>query len=86
MRFVVWLLSCGGFQKFLIFFAYLGVLMTAGLFLIHKGQWGLAIFVYVMGVIGFSGANVFYDAILPAITTEDKIDYVSSLGFSMGCL
>jgi len=73
-------------KKFLIFFAYLGVLMTAGLFLIHEGQWGLAIFVYVMGVIGFSGANVFYDAILPAITTEDKIDYVSSLGFSMGYL
>jgi UMF1 family MFS transporter len=46
----------------------------------------VAIFVYVMGVIGFSGANVFYDAILPAITTEDKIDFVSSLGFSMGYL
>jgi UMF1 family MFS transporter len=73
-------------KKFLLFFAYLGVLMTAGLFLIHKGQWGIAIFVYVMGVIGFSGANIFYDAILPAITAEDKIDYVSSLGFSMGYL
>ena len=73
-------------KKFLIFFAYLGVLMTAGLFMAHKGQWAVAIFVYVMGVIGFSGANVFYDAILPAIATEDKIDYVSSLGFSMGYL
>jgi UMF1 family MFS transporter len=73
-------------KKFLLFFAYLGVLMTAGFFLIHKGQWAMAIFVYVMGVIGFSGANVFYDAILPGITGEDKIDYVSSLGFSMGYL
>jgi UMF1 family MFS transporter len=73
-------------KKFLLFFAYLGVLMTAGLFLIHKGQWATAIFVYVMGVIGFSGANIFYDAILPGITDEDKIDYVSSLGFSMGYL
>ncbi len=73
-------------KKFLLFFAYLGVLMTAGFFLVHKGQWGLAIFVYVMGVIGFSGANIFYDAILPGIAGEDKIDYVSSLGFSMGYL
>ena len=73
-------------KKFLIFFAYLGVLMTAGLFMVHKGQWAVAIFVYVMGVIGFSGANVFYDAILPAITTEDKIDFVSRLGFSIGYL
>jgi UMF1 family MFS transporter len=39
-----------------------------------------------MGIIGFSGANVFYDAILPSITGEDKIDYISGLGFSMGYL
>jgi MFS transporter, UMF1 family len=73
-------------KKLLLLFAYLGVLMTAGLFWIQKGHWGMAIFVYVMGVIGFSGANVFYDAILPGITGEDKIDFVSSLGYAMGYL
>ncbi|MFW9998458.1 MAG: MFS transporter, partial [Candidatus Odinarchaeota archaeon] len=41
-------------KKFLIFFAYLGVLMTASLLLINKGEWGWAIFLYVMGIIGFS--------------------------------
>ncbi len=73
-------------KKFLIFFAYLGVLMTAGLFLIQQGQWALAIFVYAMGVIGFSGANIFYDALLPGIVGEDRIDFVSGLGFAMGYL
>jgi UMF1 family MFS transporter len=73
-------------KKFLIFFAYLGVLMAAGLFLVQKGQWGWAIFIYVMGIIGFSGANVFYDSLLPSVAGEDKIDFVSSLGFSMGYL
>ncbi len=73
-------------KKFLIFFAYLGVLMTAALFMVQKGQWGWAIFVYVMGIIGFSGANVFYDSLLPSIAGEKKIDYVSGLGFSMGYL
>ena len=73
-------------KKFLIFFAYLGVLMTAALFMVQKGQWAWAIFVYVMGIIGFSGANVFYDSLLPSIAGEDKIDYVSGLGFSMGYL
>ena len=73
-------------KKFLIFFAYLGVLMTAGLFLIQQGQWVLAIFVYVMGVIGFSGANIFYDALLPGIVGEDRIDFVSGMGFAMGYL
>ena len=73
-------------KKFLIFFAYLGVLMAASLFFVQKGQWAWAIFLYVMGVIGFSGANVFYDALLPSVAGEDKIDFVSGLGFSMGYL
>ena len=73
-------------KKFLVFFAYLGVLMTAALFLVQQGQWAWAIFIYVMGIIGFSGANVFYDALLPSVASEKKIDYVSGLGFSMGYL
>lgn len=73
-------------KKFLIFFAYLGVLMAAGLFLVQEGQWGMAIFVYVIGIIGFSGANVFYDSLLPSVAGEDNIDRVSSLGFALGYL
>ena len=73
-------------KKFLIFFAYLGVLMTAALFLVQEGQWAWAIFVYAMGIIGFSGANVFYDSLLPGVAGEEEIDFVSGLGFSMGYL
>ena len=73
-------------KKFMIFFAYLGVLMTAGLYLVGKGEWMLAIFVYVMGVIGFSGANIFYDSLLPSVADESNVDSVSSLGFAMGYL
>jgi UMF1 family MFS transporter len=39
-----------------------------------------------MGIIGFSGANIFYDSLLPSVADEDKIDYVSGLGFAMGYL
>jgi UMF1 family MFS transporter len=73
-------------KKFLVFFAYLGVLMTASLFLVQKGQWAWAIFIYAMGIVGFSGANVFYDSLLPHVAKEDQVDYVSGLGFSMGYL
>ncbi|MGD2029034.1 MAG: MFS transporter [Desulfobacterales bacterium] len=73
-------------KKFLIFFAYLGVLMTAALFLVQKGDWGWAVFLYVMGIIGFSGANIFYDSLLPSVADEDKIDYISGLGYAMGYL
>jgi UMF1 family MFS transporter len=73
-------------KKFLMFFAYLGALMTAGLFFVEKGEWTWAIVVYVMGVVGFMGANVFYDSLLPHVAREREVDYVSGLGFSMGYL
>ncbi|MCJ7593658.1 MAG: MFS transporter [Desulfobacterales bacterium] len=73
-------------KKFMTFFAYLGVLMTASLFLVQRGDWAWAIFIYAMGIIGFCGANVFYDSLLPHVAREEQIDYVSALGFSMGYL
>jgi len=73
-------------KRFLLFFAYLGVLMTAALFFVQKGQWQWAIFIYAMGNIGFAGSNIFYDALLPEVSDEKNIDYISGLGFSMGYL
>jgi len=73
-------------KKFLTFFAYLGVLMTGALFFVGKGQWQWAIFLYVMGVIGFSGGNIFYDSLLPGVAGEKKLDSVSSMGFALGYL
>lgn len=73
-------------KKFLIFFAYLGVLSTASLFLVHQGEWILAAIIYVIGAIGFSGSVIFYDSLLPSITDKKKIDYVSGLGYGMGYL
>ncbi|MCG6911253.1 MAG: MFS transporter [Deltaproteobacteria bacterium] len=73
-------------KKFLVFFCYLGVLMTAALFTVNQGQWALAVFFYAMGIIGFSGSNIFYDSLLPSISDENNIDFVSGLGFAMGYL
>ena len=73
-------------KAFLIFFAYLGVLMTAALFLVQQGNWELAILVFIVGSIGFAGANVFYDALLTEITSEEKLDMVSSFGYALGYL
>ena len=60
--------------------------MTAALFMVQRGEWAWAIFIYAMGYIGFAGANVFYDSLLPGITHKKNIDFVSAFGFSMGYL
>ena len=74
-------------KKMLFVFAYVGVLSTAGLFLVAQGNWVLAIFLYVVASIGFSGGNVFYDALLLEVApTEDRIHMVSGLGFALGYL
>ena len=73
-------------KRFLIFFAYLGVLMTGCLFMVKFGQWLLAAVFYILGTVGFSGANTFYDGLLPDVADEKKIDYVSSKGFALGYL
>jgi len=73
-------------KKFLITFAYFGVLMTASLFLIDKGHWEVAIIAYILGITGFSGSIIFYDAMLPGVAEESRIDYVSGLGYACGYL
>ncbi|MCF7804927.1 MAG: MFS transporter [Candidatus Marinimicrobia bacterium] len=73
-------------KRFLITFAYLGVLMTAGLFFVHKGDWVLASILYAIGILGFSGANIFYDSLLTDVSNDDNVDYVSAKGFSLGYL
>ena len=73
-------------KRFLVFFAYLGCLMTAGLFLVHEGNWEVASLLYVFGIIGFSGSNIFYDSLLPTVARGDSVDRISGLGYGMGYL
>lgn len=73
-------------KRFLFLFAYLGILMSATLALVGEGQWELAAFVYVLGNIGFMASNIFYDGLLPSISKEKNVDFVSGLGFALGYL
>jgi UMF1 family MFS transporter len=75
----------GGRRKlFLAVFCYLGVLATAALWLVNKGDWKIAAVLFVVGTVGFTAANIFYDALLVSVASPRKVDFVSSLGFSLG--
>ncbi|MBA64901.1 MAG: MFS transporter [Candidatus Marinimicrobia bacterium] len=73
-------------KKFLITFAFLGIVMTGGLWFIGKGEWELAVFVYIMASIGFMSGNIFYDSLLPIVADRNKLDHVSSFGYGLGYL
>ena len=73
-------------KKFLIFFAFLGSIMTGGLCIVNQGYWQMAVLFYIIATIGFASANIFYDSLLPDITTEKNVDSVSSLGYGLGYL
>ncbi|MBI4793881.1 MAG: MFS transporter [Deltaproteobacteria bacterium] len=78
--------QAGAKKKFLFFFAVLGVLMSGGLASVGQGAWLTASAFYICGIIGFSGGNVFYDALLVNVATPATSDRVSALGFSLGYL
>jgi UMF1 family MFS transporter len=60
--------------------------MTGGLYLVAEGDWVLAALIYILAVIGFSGSNVFYDSLLPFISSREELDRTSAFGFAFGYL
>ena len=73
-------------KNFLIFFGFLGVIMTGGLWMVAQGNWQMAVLFYVIATIGFASGNVFYDSLLPGLVSEERVDSVSSLGYGLGYL
>mgnify|MGYP006086882579 FL=1 len=73
-------------KRFLFAFALVGILSTGYLFFIPESSWKLAIIFYAFGVIGFSGGNIFYDALIIGVSKPDERNRVSALGFSLGYL
>jgi len=73
-------------KRFLFIFAYLGILMSLALSFVSQGDWQMAIFIYILANIGFMGSNTFYDGLLPSVSNDKNVDFVSGLGFSLGYL
>jgi MFS transporter, UMF1 family len=71
-------------KKFLRFFAFMGIVASILLAFVGEGDYILASVLFIIGSIGFSGGNVFYDSFLPEVADQDEMDKVSSGGFAYG--
>lgn len=76
----------GAKKRYLITFALIGILGAGLLFFVQQGDWLMASAFFIIGSVGFSGANVFYDSLLPHVAKPEESDMVSSRGFAMGYL
>ena len=71
-------------KKYLGAFTALGIAASAGLWFIGQGDWTTAAVTYVLASIGFSGALIFYDALIMAVSPTTRYDEVSAFGYSLG--
>jgi len=79
--------DAGGYRKrFLLLFAVMGAVATAGLGFVGQGDWPIALGLYLVASVGFYSSVVFYDSLLIDVTEPRNYSFVSTLGFSVGYL
>lgn len=71
-------------NKRTIFFISLLVGVAACALLGAMNGWIAFLAMFILARVGYSASIVFYDSMLPEITTEDRMDKISSLGYAYG--
>ncbi len=73
-------------KRFLFFFSALSWVFTALLFFVNKGNIFTGTFFFIMAEIGYRGAQVFYNALLPDVATDEEAGRVSGNGWAIGSI
>jgi len=76
--------ASGSKKRFLMAFCYTAILFTGLLYLIHAGDYWMGAIFFIIANIGFAEGNVFYNAFLPEISTDQNIGRISGLGWALG--
>jgi UMF1 family MFS transporter len=71
-------------KRYIAFFAGLGILGTGLFVVLGEDTYVLGSILFMIGDIGFAGANLFYESLLPHIAKKDDIDQISTRGYALG--
>ena len=76
----------GAKKRFLLGFTLLGLLATGALSWVGAGQWQTALLLYLAGLLGFFGSNIFNDALITDVAAPRDYARASSLAYALGYL
>jgi len=76
--------SSGSKKRFLMVFCYTAIVFTSLLYFVRAGDYWMGAIFFIVANIGFAGGNVFYNAFLPEISTDQNIGRISGLGWALG--
>jgi len=74
-----------GKKKTVLFFmSSVSIIFTAMLFTVREGNVFTGMLFFILAEIGYRGGQVFYNALLPEIATQDELSKVSGNGWAIG--
>ena len=73
-------------KRLLAVFLGVGAASTAAMFFLSRGDWLLALILFVITNVGVASSIVFYDSLLPHIVVGDEVHRVSTAGYALGYL
>lgn len=71
-------------KKLFSIFVYAGVFFTIALAFVPTDNWQLLLAVYMVSFLAYQGSIVIYDSFLTDVTSNARMDKVSSYGYAMG--
>lgn len=73
-------------KKLFAAFTLTAIVSSALLATVGEGQWIYALAIYIVTAVAFNGSSIYYDAFLTDVTTDERMDDISSKGFGFGYL
>lgn len=71
-------------KKLLGIFAAIGVVSTALMYFVTRGDWVYALVLFVIANVGAACSFVFYESLLPHLVGPEQLDIVSAAGYGIG--